>query len=67
MEQCEYNGWDAACLPVEVGVRGYIGTRVNTLVNSLGLTAKERKDLTRKLSEKATYYIWLKREDEWCN
>ena len=67
VNRCEDSGWLAKCLPIEIGARGFVGHRVYSLLKDLGFSPKELKDLTSKLQEtveKASYYIWLKRDDE---
>ena len=63
VDQCEESGWDATGLLIEIGARGFVGHRVHSLLKDLGLTAKEKKELVKKMQEtveKASYYIWLK-------
>ena len=67
VELCEDNGWSASCHPIEVGVRGFIGQRVYSLLKDLGFNTKEKKSLVKEIQEKvekASYYIWLKRNDD---
>ena len=67
VNQCEDSGWSAKCLPIEIGARGFIGHRVYALLKDLGFSPKELKDLIANLQEtveKASFYIWLKRDDE---
>ena len=67
VDLCEDNGWEASCHPIEVGVRGFIGRRVFSLLRELGFQNKEQKAIVKEIQErveKASYYIWLKRNDE---
>ena len=68
VESCEDLGWEAHCLPIEVGARGFVGHRAHALLRQLGFTSKKRKDLIRRMQEtveKASYFIWLKRDRSW--
>ena len=67
VEICEDLGWEAHRLPIEVGARGFVVHRVHSLLRQLGFTSKERKDLIKRMQEtveKASYFIWLKQDDE---
>ena len=64
VEICEDLGWEAHCLPIEVGARGFVVHRVHSLLRQLGFTSKERKDLIKRMQETVEYFIWLKQDDE---
>ena len=51
VESCEDLGWEAHCLPIEVGARGFVGHRAHSLLRQLGFTSKEGKDLIRRMQE----------------
>ena len=66
VDECEEAGWNAECHTVEVGCRGFIGWRMKKLLNFLGLGKKCELAIIRKMQEtveKASHWIWLKRED----
>ena len=67
VESCQDIRWEAHCLPIEVGARGFVGHRAHSLLRQLGFTSKEQKDLIRRMQEtveKASYFVWLKRDDD---
>ena len=60
-------GFDAECLTIEVGARGYIGHRLLKFLRRLGITPTKIKELCNKIQktvENCSYWIWLKREDQ---
>ena len=66
VEECEEAGWKATHFPVEVGCRGFIAASVRKWMKVAGLGPKKGKALTKSLQEtveKASHWIWLKRED----
>ena len=68
--RCEEVGWAPECLPIEVGARGYIGRRLPALLTGLGFNSKEKNNLIKEIqstAEKASFWIWLKREDTTWN
>ena len=68
--QCEEEGWQADCFPIEVGARGYIGKRVPMLLSKLGFSGKEKGKVIRDIqeaAEKSSFWIWLKRNDTTWN
>ena len=66
VKRCEEEGWKTECLPIEVGARGYVGRRLPALLSSLGFNSQEKNKLMKeveKAAEKASFWLWLKRED----
>ena len=68
-QSCEAARWKTWCLPIEVGCRGFIGNSIWAMCKILGIGGKNRKSI-RKLceekSERASNWIWIKRNDrEW--
>ena len=64
--ECEEAGWKATHFPVEVGCRGFIATSVTKRMRVAGLGPKKRNTITKAHQgtvEKASHWIWLKRED----
>ena len=70
IEECEEAGWKAMHLSVEVGCRGFIGTRLQQWFHKIGLNNRERSSVMKEIQqtvEKASHWIWLKRaDDSWC-
>ena len=68
--QCEDEGWHAECLPIEVGARGHVGKRIPILLSKLGFSSREKgkviKDI-QQAAERASFWIWLKRNDSTWN
>ena len=55
------------CFPVEVGCRGFIAPSLRKWLGVAGLNLKEGNAVIKALQEtveKASHWIWLKREDE---
>jgi hypothetical protein len=68
VDDCRMNGWKSWCLPVEVGCRGFIGKSLWQALRLLGITGKSRKCIIGEVSreaEKASKWIWSKREENW--
>ena len=66
VKRCEEEGWKTECLPIEVGARGYVGRRLPALLSSLDFNSQEKNKLMKevqKAAEKASFWLWLKRED----
>ena len=66
VEECEEAGWKATHFPVEVGCRGFIATSVRKWMRVAGLGPKKENAMMKALQEtveKASHWIWLKRED----
>ena len=67
IKSCEEKGWKATNFPVEVGCRGFIAASVRKWLRVAGLGLKEGNKLIKTLQEtveKASHWIWLKRDDE---
>ena len=65
--ECEDAGWNVRYFPVEVCCRGYIAPSVSKWLCAAGLNLRKRNDVLKVLqqtAEKASHWIWLKREDE---
>ena len=63
----ENAGWKAEHLPVEVGCRGFVGNRLRKWISSIGLSVKTSRQVISQIqeaTEKASHWIWLKREDQ---
>ena len=59
-------GFDAECITIEIGARGFIGHRLLTLLRRLRMPPRNIKQLTnenQKKVEECSYWIWLKRND----
>ena len=66
VRECEEAGWKVTHFPVEVGCRGLIATSTTKWMRVAGLCPKKRNILTKALQEtveKASLWIWVKRED----
>ena len=67
VEACEEEGWTAQHSHLGVGARGYVDRKLLHLFQyEMGFTPKETKQLREELqkaAEKASLFIWLKRED----
>ncbi|XP_066932294.1 uncharacterized protein [Clytia hemisphaerica] len=67
LEKCEDAGQDATHHSVEVGCRGFVGNRLKKWLINIGLPKrtinKSIKEL-EEVTEKASHWIWLKRNDE---
>ena len=64
--ECEEVGWKATHFPFEVGCRGFIATSITKRMRVAGLCPKKRNILTKAVQEtveKASHWIWVKRED----
>ena len=69
-EECEAIGSKTECLPIEVGARGYVGHRVYALLSKLSFNSREKKKVIQDIqqaAEKASFWIWLKRNDTTWN
>ena len=67
MDELEEAGWYAVHYPVEVGCRGFMGKRIKNWFLSIGLKHQEVNKVIRLIQEtveKASHWIWLKREDQ---
>src|SRR4029434_5775910 len=69
-EECRRQGWITRCEPIEVGCRGFAGQslcRVLTKLCILGLCKEREIKSTIDAAERATKWLWLKREAQWSN
>jgi len=58
--------WQAEHLPIEVGCSGFVGNRLRKWLFSIGLSVKNTRQVIMKIQEaveKASHWIWLKRDD----
>ena len=68
VEECQGNGWKPRCLPVEVGCRGFAGQSLWRAFRLLGITGQKRKKMVSEVceeAERASRWVWLKREERW--
>lgn len=68
VEECQKNGWRAWCMPVEVGCRGFAGQSLWRAFRQLGITGMTRKRAVSEVcreAEKASRWVWLKRDEGW--
>ena len=66
VSECEEAGWRATHFPVEIGCRGFVATSVRRWMRVAGIGVKKGKVMTKALqetAEKASHWIWLKRND----
>ena len=59
-------GWEANCLPIEVGARGFVGNRTMSLIQQLGFSKMETRKLIDQIQETAEYasrFVWNHRSD----
>ena len=66
VEQCQDKEWKTWCFPVEVGCRGFPAQSVWRTLGRLGIIGKERKKIVKETgvqAEKASLWIWCKREE----
>ena len=67
VNECEEAGWHVEYFPVEVGCRGFIAPSLRKWLNVAGLSLKKGNAVVKVIQEtveKASHWIWLKREDE---
>ena len=63
---CKEQGWQATCLPIEVGARGFVGNRTMSLIQQLGFSKMETRKLIDQIQETAEYasrFVWNHRSD----
>jgi hypothetical protein len=68
VEDCQQNGWKTWCMPVEVGCRGFAGQSLWQALSKLGVTGYARKKLIGEVceeAEKASRWVWMKRNERW--
>ena len=66
VKRCEEQGWQVDCLPFEVGARGFVGNRMRSLIQQLGMSKLETRSLIGRIQETvedASRFIWNKRQD----
>jgi hypothetical protein len=67
LNECEEAGWSATHQSVEVGCRGFIGQRLRQWFSTIGLNTRQKNIAMKNIQEtveKASHWIWLKRDDE---
>ena len=68
LNECEEAGWIADHFSIEVGCRGFVGNRMRKWLSVIGLPKTKRISIIKEIQEtveKASHWIWLKRNDEW--
>ena len=68
VDTCEEARWSAEHFSIEVGCRGFVGHRMRQWLALIGLPNCKINKLIREIQEtveKASHWIWLKRNDEW--
>ena len=66
VEECKAEGWKTWHSPIEIGCRGFVGLRFKKWFLGLGFSQKNTKDVMKRIqetTEKASHWIWIKRED----
>ena len=66
VKECEEAGWQAKHFPVEVGCRGFVAVSTRKWLGTAGLGPRkvaETVKLMQETVEKASHWIWLKRND----
>ncbi len=64
--ECRESGWSVRLCPVEVRARGFVGRSASCLIKDMGLRGATLSISTKELSEeaeKASHWLWLKRQD----
>ena len=67
VQECEEADWHAEHFPVEVGCRGFVAPSLRKWLTIAGLSPRKGTALMKVLQEtveRASHWIWLKREDE---
>jgi hypothetical protein len=65
---CELKGWRTRCYAVEVGCRGFAGLSLRKFYQELGLEGKDLRNTLAKAAEcaeRASAWLWLKRNEKW--
>ena len=68
VDDCHRNKWKAACMPIEIGCRGFMGRSLCNTFSKLGISGRLRKNAISKISEqaeKASRWIYLMRNSNW--
>jgi hypothetical protein len=68
VQDCRENGWKTWCLPIEVGCRGFAGQSLWSALRQLGITGIDRKKAIGEAceeAEKASRWVWIKRDESW--
>ena len=60
-ELCISKGWAVRCLPVEIGVRGFLDELVHHLLSVFGVKGKERiiVENISEAAERASNWLWI--------
>jgi Reverse transcriptase (RNA-dependent DNA polymerase) len=67
-QSCEDTGWEAQCYAVEVGCRGFVGASMRRFLVNIGVRGNQLREGLESLAvaaEKASAWVWLKRNDVW--
>ena len=71
VDECKEKGWKTWCSPIEVGSRGFACQSMWRMTKNLnGIVGNQRKrllDKTTKAAERASRWLWLKKEEQWQN
>ena len=68
VEQCRMNGWQAICLAVEVGCRGFNARSMSKALSSIGISGAGKRKALKNITtaaERATNWLWIRRADSW--
>lgn len=69
-EQCRRLGWISRCEPIVVGCRGFGGRSLCRVMTTLAMVGQVKKRPIKSVTnatERATRWLWLKRETSWSN
>ena len=68
VDECKEKRWKTWCWPIEVGSRGVAGQSMWRMLKNLGIVGNQRKrpvDKTTKAAERASRWLWLRKEEQW--
>ena len=68
VDECKEKGWKTWCWPIEVGSRGFAGQSMWRMLKNLGIVGNQKKrlvDKTTKAAERASRWLWLRKEEQW--
>ena len=66
--ECKDKGWKAWNFPVEIGCRGFASNSLWRALGRLGISGQNRRTLIAKAgdqAERASSWLWRKREEGW--
>jgi len=71
VQDAKSNGWDASCLTIEVGARGFVSLNTPSLFRLFGLSPKDSNTARKEVSKvaiKCSHFIWISRNnDKWSH